>query len=159
MAKKTTKAQRVLRIRAIYELLLTDTPRGDIIRYCYEKWGVSSKTVDNYLQSASVLVIEQAVEMQQNALEKHLAQRALIRHKALKKGDERLAFDVLKDETKLLGLYAPTRLEHTGPEGGPVQTVGYTIEEWRDEQDRRLAEVKKMMAGFDDAKSDQDAKD
>ena len=105
MAKKTTKAQRVLRIRAIYELLLTDAPRGDIIRYCYEKWGVSSKTVDNYLQSASALIIEQAIEMQQNALEKHLAQRALLRNKALKKGDERLAFDVLRDETKLLDLY------------------------------------------------------
>ncbi len=97
--------------------------------------------------------------MQQNALEKHLAQRALIRNKALKKGDERLAFDVLKDETKLLGLYAPTRLEHTGPEGGPVQTVGYTVEEWRNEQDRRLAEVQEMMTGFEDAKSDKDAKD
>jgi len=46
--------------------------------------------------------------MQQNALEKHLAQRALIRNKALKKGDERLAFDVLRDETKLLGMYPNT---------------------------------------------------
>lgn len=105
MAKKTTKAQRVLRIRAIYELLLTDTPRGDIIRYCSGNWGVSSKTADNYIQSASALIIDQAVQMRQNALEKHLAQRSLIRHTALKKGDERLAFDVLRDETKLLGLY------------------------------------------------------
>ncbi len=149
----------MLRIRAIYELLLADSPRGDIIRYCYEKWRVSSKTVDNYIQSASALIIEQAVGMQQNALEKHLAQRGLIRNKALKKGDDRLAFDVLKDETKLLGLYAPTRLEHTGPEGGPVQTVGYTVDEWRNEQDRRLTEVNEMMAGFEEAKSDKDATD
>ncbi len=43
--------------------------------------------------------------MRENALEKHLAQRALIRNKALKENDKRLAFDILKDETKLLDLY------------------------------------------------------
>ena len=43
--------------------------------------------------------------MRKNALETHLAQRAFIRHKALKDGDKRLAFDILRDETKLLDLY------------------------------------------------------
>ena len=48
------------------------------------------------------------------------------------------------------------KVEHSGPDGGPVQTVGYTVEEWRDEQDRRLTEVQEMMTGFEDA---EDAKD
>ena len=43
MAKKTTKAQRVLRIRAIYELLLTDAPRGDIYDIVMESGGYPQK--------------------------------------------------------------------------------------------------------------------
>lgn len=109
MAKKTTKAQRAQRVQVVYELLLLDTPRGIIVRYCSNQWGVSSKTADNYVQSANDLIIEEGARIRKNAFEKHLAQRASIRRMALKEGDKRLAFDILKDETKLLDLYpSPT---------------------------------------------------
>ena len=159
MAKKATKAQNLQRMRVVYEMLLSDTPRPDVLQYAAKNWGIATRTTDMLIRKANNLIIEEANRMRENTLEKHLAQRALIRHKALKDGDKRLAFDVLKDETKLLGLYAPTKLEHTGPEGGPVQTVGYTVEEWRKEQDRRLVEVSEMMTGFEEAKSDKDATD
>jgi hypothetical protein len=123
MAKKTTKAQRVRRVRIIYELLLTDTPRADIVQYCYQTWGVSPKTADNYVKAANELIAQEAARMRENALEKHLAQRALIRNKALKGGDQRLAFDVLRDETKLLDLYPSAKHEVTGAEGAPIKVI------------------------------------
>lgn len=123
MAKKATKAQKTQRVRAIYELLLFDTPRPDILQYCSNQWGVSTKTADNYVREANVLIVEEAARIRENALEKHLAQRALIRHKALKGGDKRLAFDILRDETKLLDLYPSSKHEVTGADGGPVKII------------------------------------
>ena len=123
MAKKTTKAQKTLRVRAIYELLLMDTPRPDILQYCANQWGVHAKTADNYVKCANKLIVEEAARMRENALEKHLAQRASIRNKALKDGDKRLAFDVLRDETKLLDLYPSAKHEVTGADGGPVKVI------------------------------------
>lgn len=105
MAKKATVAQKTQRVRVVYEFLLSDTPRPDIIEYSRTTWGVKRAATDNYIKAANDLIVEEAARMRENALEKHLAQRALIRNKALKEGDKRLAFDVLRDETKLLGLY------------------------------------------------------
>lgn len=123
MAKKTTKAQKTQRVRVIYELLLTDTPRPDIIQYCSNQWGVSAKTTDNYVKAANELIVEEAARMRENAFEKHLAQRALIRSKALKDGDRRLAFEILRDETKLLDLYPSAKHELTGAEGAPIKVI------------------------------------
>jgi hypothetical protein len=123
MAKKTTKAQRVQRVRLIYELLLSDTPRPTIIQYCSNQWGVSAKTADNYVKSANVLIVEEAARMRENVLEKHLVQRAHIRHRAFEAGDQRLAFDILRDESKLLDLYPSAKHEVTGADGGPVKVI------------------------------------
>lgn len=123
MAKKATKAQTEHRVRAVYEMLLLDTPYIDIVRYVATNWGVKSRMTDNYIKRANVLIVEEAARMRENALEKHLAQRALIRHKALKGGDKRLAFDILRDETKLLDLYPSSRHEVTGADGGPVKII------------------------------------
>ncbi len=49
---------------------------------------------------------------------------------------DRFKLEVLKDEAKLLGLYAPVRSEHTGKGGGPIQT-----EDVNETRDRLLAEL------------------
>lgn len=113
MAKKTTKAQRLQRVRDVYEKLLFDTPRPDILQYCYGKWGVSEKTVDNYIKSANELIITEVAEMRQNSLEKHITQRTLIARQAMQEGDGRLALEVLRDLAKLEGLYPSGKLEIT----------------------------------------------
>ncbi len=105
MAKKPTKSQKTKRIRIVYELLLSDMPYIDICRYVSDTWAATSRTADRYIKEANKLIAEQAGRMRQDAMERHLAQRALIRHKALKAGDPRLAFEVLRDESKLLDLY------------------------------------------------------
>ena len=73
MAKKTTKAQRVLRVHTVSELLLSDTPRNDIVQYGKDKWGVSSKTVDNYIGSASSSIIQDYHKLRSEALSKPIA--------------------------------------------------------------------------------------
>jgi hypothetical protein len=105
MAKKTTKAQKTKRIRIIYELMLLDTPRSDIIRYGSDNWGVSSRTTENYIKAAYELIAEEAAKIQEDAMIFHLAQIKLLANKAIKDGDKRLFFDVIRDRAKLLDLY------------------------------------------------------
>lgn len=39
---------------------------------------------------------------------------------------------------------------HTGPDGGPQETVNYTVDEWRAEQEKRRRQVAETLAHFDD---------
>lgn len=105
MAKKTTKAQKAKRIRIIYELMLLDTARSDILHYGSENWGVSSRTIGNYIKVAYELIAEEAAKIQEDAMIFHLAQIKLLANKAIKVGDKRLFFDVIRDRAKLLDLY------------------------------------------------------
>ncbi len=102
---KATKAQKNSRTRTVYELLLSDTPRPDIMQYSANNWGLTTRQTDTYISWANDLISEEAARIQAEAFEQHLAKRAMLRHKALKAGDMRLAFEILRDETKLLGLY------------------------------------------------------
>ena len=129
MAKKATKAQIEQRVRTIYELILSDTPTPDILRYATQNWGVGKRMGQHYIRKATELMSEEAAKLREDAMERHLSQRAMLRHKAAKKNDERLFFDVLRDETKLLGLYPPTKQEVTGKDGGPVELQNVSDEE------------------------------
>jgi hypothetical protein len=123
MAKKATKAQIQQRVRAVYELLLMDTPYIDICRYASVNWSVTSRTADRYIKKANNLISEEAARIRKISMEKHLAQRAFIRSKALKDGDRRLAFDILRDESKLLDLYPSAKHEVGGLDGGPIKII------------------------------------
>ncbi len=102
---KATKAQKNSRTRAVYELLLSDTHRTDIMQYSANNWGLTTRQTDTYISWANDLISEEAARIKTKAFEQHLAKRGMLRHKALKAGDMRLAFEILRDETKLLGLY------------------------------------------------------
>ncbi len=102
---KATKVAKNQRIRAVLELLLSDTPRPDIMQYSANNWGLTTRQTDTYISWANDLVSEEAARLKTKAFEQHLAKRAMLRHKALKASDMRLAFEILKDESKLLGLY------------------------------------------------------
>lgn len=102
---KATNGVKKLRIRAVYELLISDTPRPDIMQYSANNWGLTTRQTDKYIAWANEVIAEEASRIQTKAFEQHLAKRAALRHKALKDGDARLAFEILKDESKLLNLY------------------------------------------------------
>lgn len=108
-AAKPTKSQMEHRVHTVYELLLFDTPRFEIVQYAAKTWTIKTRAADNLIKRANDLMVKEAAKLRENMLEKHLTQRAFIRHKAFKEGDKRLAFDILKDETKLFDLYPATK--------------------------------------------------
>lgn len=124
MAEKSTKGVVGRRVRELYELLLSNAPYADVLRYGTENWGVSPRMVDKYIQKANKQIIQEAVEISKDALEKHIAQRANLIHSALKDGDRRLAFEVMRDLTKLQGLYPSGKVEITTKDITDEQRIG-----------------------------------
>ncbi len=100
-------------MRAVYELLLSSAPYIDICRYVASTWGSSSRTADRYIERANALILEEVAELRKDALEKHIAQRTNLIHSSLKDGDRRLAFEVMRDLTKLQGLYPAGKVDIT----------------------------------------------
>lgn len=119
--KRATKAQTEKRVQMVYELLLSDSSRYHIIQFVIETWGVKTSSADKYIRKANDLISEEAARIREDALERHLAQRTFLRNKALRADDNRLAFDILRDESKLLDLYPAERKEVTGQGGEPVK--------------------------------------
>ena len=51
-AKGTTQAETDQRIRQFVQIIANGGRRSDCIRYASEKWGVTDRTVENYLAAA-----------------------------------------------------------------------------------------------------------
>ena len=111
MANKSTQAQLSERVRIVFELLLSGTPRVDIIEYGRKNWGVRRAMADQYIAKANELIHTEAAKIIENIFEDHLVARDAMRLQALKDGDKRFAFEILRDTDKLVGLYAPKKLE------------------------------------------------
>ena len=111
MANKSTQAQFSERVRIVFELLLSGTPRVDIIRYSSDNWGVTSRQCEKYMAKATQVIKDEAAKIMENALEDHLVMRDNLRLQSLKDGDRRLALEIMRDTAKLLGLYAPKKLD------------------------------------------------
>ncbi len=102
---KATNGQKNQRVRAIFELLLSDTPRPDILEYAGKMWGIKRASTDRYIAWANELIETESAAMQTEAFAQQLGKLKIMRHSALKALDPRLAFDITKEINKLLNLY------------------------------------------------------
>ncbi len=102
---KATNGEKNQRIRAIFELLLSDTPRPDILEYARKMWGIKRASTDRYIAWASELIEAESAALQTEAFAQQLGKLKIMRHSALKALDSRLAFDITKELNKLLNLY------------------------------------------------------
>jgi len=69
MAKKATKAQNLQRMRVVYEMLLSDTPRPDVLQYAAKNWGIATRTTDMLIQKANNLIGESINDFVKAAIE------------------------------------------------------------------------------------------
>lgn len=107
---KANKAEMALRVEAVRGLLLTGYPTHEILRLVAEKWGVADRTVEYYIAQARRSILEASEERKVEVVAEHIEMRRNLLRKAHEGKDYRLALDILKDEAKLLGLYAPDRV-------------------------------------------------
>lgn len=111
MAKKGSKAQRLLRERQVMEMLLSGHNRPAILQFASENWGVVNRTTDDYIKAATAEIATTEAKARENAISKHLARRNLYRKKAIAAGDLRLALEIDRDEAKLMGLYPSDKVD------------------------------------------------
>jgi hypothetical protein len=104
--KKATKVEMGQRTHEVTNMLLSGASRGDILRIASEKWGASERTADTHISRARAILHEQAEAYRQSAFAEHIAARRALRKLAHEREDWRLVLELLRDEAKLLGLYA-----------------------------------------------------
>jgi hypothetical protein len=81
------------------------------------------------------------MEIQQKLLNKELERGA---------ANKGLILDILERGAKETGGAYTNRRELTGKNGGPVETVGLTVEQWKIEADKRRKQAEAAMAPFEE---------
>jgi len=146
MGKKATVAEKKQRIRYVYEALLSDYNRADIIQHAAKKWGVQTRMADGYIAEATAIIKQEVEQQQAEGFVKHLARRRFYRNKAIVGNDLRLALEIDRDEAKLLGLYPSDKIEHTWRDNLP--------EDWDPEEvKKQFVDLMKLSALNNDDQS------
>ena len=115
-------------MEAVYRLLLQGDSLSNICENSRKSWGVSASQVYRYAQRARALIKKEAARIREEAFDEHLIARRRMRKDAHDAADKRLAFDILKDETKLLDLYPMSKMDITS-KGERIGSVSLTEEQ------------------------------
>ena len=110
---KPSKAEHTIRITKIIELLTLGLSRAEIIRYDSEKtkWGVTTRTIDNYIALATEAIEAQSETKREYEIGKALERLESLYQRNMSIQDFKAALAVVKERSELLGLKAPNKHE------------------------------------------------
>jgi hypothetical protein len=117
---KATKAEVRQRVSEVLKLRLGGAEFHDIREYAAAPergWGLSDSQLWRYISAADKLCKDYFDAKADHLLSRHLLQRRQLYAHAIGTGDFATALRVLQDEAKLEGLYPPTKIAPTNPEG------------------------------------------
>ncbi len=141
---KPTRKEYDTRIDAVAKLLVQGAKKGEIKKQAKDQWGVSARTVENYLARARERLIAEMDEPKEV-----LVLQALHIYEAVINDGESYGMEKIKAREridKLLGLESPFRHELSGPGGKPIQTSTLSPEAARKiAEDPDMAEAAKML--------------
>jgi hypothetical protein len=124
---KSSKAEVLKRVEEVFKLRLGGAEFADILQYASapeQNWQVSERQLWNYIAAADRLVKERFDAKAEHLLARHLLQRRQLYAHAMGAGDFGTALRVLQDEARLEGLYPPTKIAPTNPEGTDAYDPG-----------------------------------
>ena len=115
---KSDKATVMQRVDDVLRLILAGAEFPEIRHYASEhNWDVSERQVRRYLEAAYCRLAQMTERNRDQLLGRHLMQRRALYARCLRGDDLRTALIVLKDEAALEGLYPPTKIAPTTPDG------------------------------------------
>ncbi len=115
---KADKATVIKRTNEVLKLLLAGAEFEDIRQYASDKgWQLCDRQIRRYQEWAYKRLAKATHRDQEQLLGRHLMQRRALYARALKTNDVRTALNVLRDEASLEGLYPPTKIAPTTPDG------------------------------------------
>lgn len=127
MGNKANNAESEQRVNEVYLLLLSGASRYEIVQYA-AKWDIGWRQADNYIAKANARFEESAATVRDRELGKSIQRLNKLYQSLLKIQDYKGALQTQKELNTLLGLHAPSKLEHTGP-GGQELTIKVVYED------------------------------
>jgi hypothetical protein len=127
--QRSTRAEFESRVNAVLKLRLGGAEFHDLREYAVaseQNWNVSDTQLWRYVAAADRLCKRLFDAKADYLLARHLLQRRTLYAHAMNAGDYRTALAVLQDEAKLEGLYPPTKIAPTNPDGSEEYTGGFT---------------------------------
>jgi hypothetical protein len=124
---KSTQAVVKQRVEEVFKLRLGGAEFADILQYASapeQNWQVSERQLWNYIAAADRLVKERFDARADHLLARHLLQRRQLYAHAMGAGDFGTALRILDSEAKLEGLFPPTKVAPTNPEGTDAYDAG-----------------------------------
>ena len=102
MGKKSTNAEMTARVREVYGLLVKSYSRFEILQYAAEKWEVSDRTADIYIQRARELIQQDSDIERPQWLAAAIARLVKYEQKAGREDNLQTAIKALETQAKLL---------------------------------------------------------
>jgi hypothetical protein len=150
---RSTKAEVAKRVLEVFKLRLGGAEFADLREFAdapEQAWGVSDTQLRRYIAASDALCKEHFDAEADHLLNRHLLQRRTLYAHAMGAGDFRTALAVLQDEAKLEGLYPPTKIAPTTPDGQEAWAAA--LKDLSDEElavAARLAERGRQIAAGD----------
>lgn len=115
---KSSKAETDQRVQEVLKLTLAGAEFPEIQQFARQQgWDVSERQLRRYIECAYRDVAQLSERDTDQIKGRQLMQRRVLFARAMKLGDIRTALSILQDEAKLLGLYPPTKIAPTTPDG------------------------------------------
>ena len=115
---KSNRVTVATRVRDVMKLIVAGAEFGDIRQYATDHaWNLTERQIWRYVKAAHREFAKTIARDRDELLGRHLMQRRALFARALKNNDIRTALMVIQDEAQLLGLYAPTKIAPTTPDG------------------------------------------
>jgi hypothetical protein len=117
-ARKATKAETQKRVDEVFQLRLHGAELPDLVQFSSEKaWNIGPRQLRKYIAKADRLMTEILNRNREQLFGRHVLQRRAIFARCMKINDYKTALQVLRDEAQLEGMYAPTKISPTTPDG------------------------------------------
>jgi len=94
-------------------LLLRRKPTSFIIEYMIKTWGIERAQAYRYIKLARAEWKKYFEKLKGDGIAYHVTQNRDLKDKAMTDGDYKLAFDIAKEEAKLMGVYPAEKHEET----------------------------------------------
>lgn len=111
---KATDAEVLRRVATVHKLMVAGASRASIQQYAIKTWGLSESPVDVYIARAKESIKEQTDRDKDHNLAMALARMEEIYQECKSAKNYKGALAAQKEINLLLGLYAATKMEHSG---------------------------------------------
>lgn len=124
MRKKATAVQKLMRTQQVASWMLDGLTYTEVMKRGAKKWGLSTRSIERYIDSAREQVESMAATEIRGATTLALQRLTELYFQAVDEKDFKTALDVVKTQNRMLGLNAPDKVEARQVQDWSAMSVG-----------------------------------